>query len=332
MTYGLGQSIRDPDAQLLELNDLLDGRRTREQIIEQICRLASVDAPAAHEFFDALVENGHIEDADARTSLTPQEQDRYSRSAHFYAWITKHREPSRWHAQEALGAASVTIAGVGGIGGAIAMHLAAAGIGALRLVDCDSVELSNLNRQYLFSEADVGARKVHVAAERLRRVNSDCEIEAIDTSIDSAQHAAELLRGADLFFRAADTPPSMPYWVSDAALAVGTPWINCSYAGPVINCCTYVPGKTGCYRCLRRAERECLVAEGRSQVISDDPPAFNAAIGPVVHAAGSLAAYEGIRLLAGLNPRTVGRAWHQNMYDYAHSYAIDVPEDCTHGS
>ncbi|MBC6493917.1 ThiF family adenylyltransferase [Microbacterium sp. 4-7] len=140
-----------------------------------------------------------------------------------------------------------------------------------------------------------------------------------------------ILAETDLFFRAADRPDQMPYWVSDEALKLGTPWIDCSYAGPMINCCIYVPGLTGCYRCLRGAARERLASEGRLGSFSESPPAFNAAFGPVVHMAASLAAYEGIRFLTGLSPQTIGSSFHQNMFDYAHSYVVEVPGDCPHG-
>lgn len=140
------------------------------------------------------------------------------------------------------------------------------------------------------------------------------------------------MRDTDLFFRAADKPDEMPFWVSDAALDTKTPWIDCSYAGPMINCCTYVPGETGCYRCMRSSEHTKMETEGRLGAYSDSALPFNAALGPVVHMAGALAAYEGIRFLTEREPQSIGRALHQNMYRYDHSYVVPVPEDCRHGA
>lgn len=331
MTYGLGQRIVDPDGALLSLNRILDGGSTFESAVDEISAAVGLERDRARHLVETLVETGHIEDAAAVTVLDAGEQERYSRGAHYFAWISKGAEMNRWRPQEVLRGASVTVVGVGGIGGAIAAHLVGAGIGNLHLVDGDRVELSNLNRQYLFDGGDLGRYKVEAAADRLKAMNRDCSVTTEVQEIAGPGQVGGLLAETDLFFRAADRPDQMPYWVSDEALRLGTPWIDCSYAGPMINCCTYVPGVTGCYRCLRESARERLKSEGRLGSFSESPPNFNAAFGPVVHMAGSLAAYEGIRFLTGLSPQTVGRAFHQNMFDYGHSYVVEVPEGCPHG-
>lgn len=64
---------------------------------------------------------------------------------------------------------------------------------------------------------------------------------------------------------------------------------------------------------------------------SDHVPEHNAVLGPIATIAGSLAAYEGMRLLTNTNPQSIGRALHQNMFDYSMSYVIDVPTPCKHG-
>lgn len=331
MTYGLGQRIEDPNGTLLALNRILDGERPLESAIEELCSETGMAQREARALIEALIARGHIEDAAVVTALSAGDQERYSRSAHYFAWISKAAEASRWRPQEALRAARVTVTGVGGIGGAIAAHLVGAGIGRIHLIDGDRVELSNLNRQYLFEEGDIGRYKVEAAAGRLRAMNADCDITSEVQDITAPAQLRRILAETDLFFRAADRPDQMPYWVSDEALKLGTPWIDCSYAGPMINCCIYVPGLTGCYRCLRGAARERLASEGRLGSFSESPPAFNAAFGPVVHMAASLAAYEGIRFLTGLSPQTIGSSFHQNMFDYAHSYVVEVPGDCPHG-
>ncbi|MEV7799817.1 ThiF family adenylyltransferase [Microbacterium foliorum] len=331
MTYGLGQRIVDPDGALLSLNRILDGGRTLESAIDEISVVCGLEQSRARDLVATLIENGHIEDAGAATLLDAGDQERYSRGAHYFAWISKTAKMNRWRPQEVLREARVTVVGVGGIGGTIAAHLVASGIGSVHLVDGDRVELSNLNRQYLFGEGDLGRYKVEAAANRLRKMSAGCTITTAVQEITGPGQVGGLLAETDLFFRAADRPDQMPYWVSDEALRLGTPWIDCSYAGPMINCCTYVPGVTGCYRCLRDSARERLESEGRLGSFSESPPNFNAAFGPVVHMAGSLAAYEGIRFLTGLSPQTVGRAYHQNLFDYGHSYVVEVPEGCPHG-
>ena len=81
--------------------------------------------------------------------------------------------------QEKLKRAKVLIAGVGGLGSPVSIYLAAAGVGTIRIVDHDTVELSNLNRQVLHGDEDVGKNKIDSAADKLRKLNPWLEIEAI---------------------------------------------------------------------------------------------------------------------------------------------------------
>lgn len=330
MTFGLGHIVKDPHGALLALNNILDGSRAFETAVEEIASVTDTSYESAFRFLEDLVENGHIEDVSAQTTLSEAEQQRFSRGAHFYSWISKHAETNRWRPQELLREAHVTVLGVGGIGGVIASHLVAAGVGSIHLVDADVVELSNLNRQYLFGMSSIGQRKVDAAAQRLNELNPQCDVTVTHKRIAGMADVANLMTKTNLVFKAADSPDDIPYWVSDAALSVRTPWIDCSYTGPIVNCCIYAPGISGCYRCMRDSERSRLAEEGRAGAISETPPEFNAALGPVVHIAGSLAAYEGIRFLTGLTPRSVGQALHQNTFDYRNSYIVPVPGNCPH--
>lgn len=330
LTYGLGQSIDDPEGLLVGLNTILDGHLDLQQAVTRISELLDVSKDAARKFIDNLHANGHLEDALTESTLTDLDKIRYSRQAHYLSWINKSPEWNPWKPTERLKNCRVTILGVGGIGGVIASHLVGVGVGSVTLVDMDTVEVSNLNRQYLFTENSVGDPKVEEAAKRLALMNSECEIKISNLEISDSHQLDSLMSGIDLFFKAADYPPQMPYWVSDAALRNRIPWMDCSYAGPVINACTFVPGETGCYRCMKDSQANDLGDRLMANALSDEKPPVNAALGPVVHIAGSLAAYEAIRFLVGLNPQSVGRALHQNMYRYEHSYVIDIPETCSH--
>ncbi|WP_044575763.1 HesA/MoeB/ThiF family protein [Arthrobacter alpinus] len=331
MTYGIGQEIVDPEGLLLELNNIFDGTRELDAALLEFSQKSGVSLAGAQGLLTQLEENGHIEDSSALTSLTEQEKERYSRSAHYFSWIAKEAKPNRWTPQEQLKSSSVCVLGVGGVGGAIAGQLAASGVGRITLVDFDVVEESNLNRQILFGTSDVGRPKAQAAADRVREINPLSHIEYFNEKVESPERLRELFDNHTLVFRAADHPDDLPFRVSDAALKTNTPWIDCSYNGPMIVCCTFVPGVTGCYRCVRESEKIRLAELGKSSMYSDHVPDINSALGPVVQIAGSLAAYEGIRLLTGNRPQTVGRALHQNMFIYSHSYEILIPEDCNHG-
>lgn len=125
--------------------------------------------------------------------------------------------------QDALARARVAIVGVGGLGCPAAQYLAAAGVGALTLIDSDSVTVSNLHRQILFGPADVGRRKVDAAAAALTERAPWTAVTAVDARLAGGD-AERLLAGHDLVLDCTDTWPSR-YVVADAARGLGVPLV-----------------------------------------------------------------------------------------------------------
>ena len=126
--------------------------------------------------------------------------------------------------QEKLKTASVFIAGAGGLGSPVAIYLTAAGIGRIRLVDHDRVDRTNLNRQVLHWDNDIGRSKVESATEKLKKLNPEVEIEAIKETITEA-NLAQLLAGFDLIVDAMDNLPTR-YLLNKAALDQNTPFFT----------------------------------------------------------------------------------------------------------
>jgi len=122
--------------------------------------------------------------------FTPSERERYDRQIMIKEIGQK--------GQERLKRSRVVIAGAGGLGSPIALYLTAAGIGMIRVIDHDQVELSNLNRQILHWEEDIGRKKVDTARTKLRTLNSAVEIEAIDETITEA-NVSQLVRLRKIF-------------------------------------------------------------------------------------------------------------------------------------
>lgn len=125
--------------------------------------------------------------------------------------------------QQKLATARVAIVGVGGLGSAAAQYLAASGVGGLTLIDDDTVDLSNLQRQVLFTEADLDKPKVQVAAQRLAALNSNCEIEQQNLPL-TAQNATSLLDGHDVVVDATDLITTR-YAINDACAELQLPWV-----------------------------------------------------------------------------------------------------------
>jgi molybdopterin/thiamine biosynthesis adenylyltransferase len=146
---------------------------------------------------------------------------------------------------------SALVVGAGGLGAPALLVLGAAGVGRLVVVDCDAVESSNLNRQPLFGEADLGARKAEVAARRLRRLFPAVTVEAVDARF-APENAAALARGADVVVDGADNFETK-FLANDAAVAEGKPLVHGGLLRYTAQLLTVVPGTTGCLRCLFEA-------------------------------------------------------------------------------
>ena len=158
--------------------------------------------------------------------------------------------------QEALLNANICIIGIGGLGTAAATSLCASGVGSLTLIDHDTVEATNLPRQILFSEQDVGVNKVEAAKARLHAINSDCDITAIAEPF-SAPNAAELsptlkqaIEGADVVLDCTDNTDSRDL-INVLCFKLNTPLVSGAairFEGQLF---VAIPGESRCYACLR---------------------------------------------------------------------------------
>jgi len=150
--------------------------------------------------------------------------------------------------QEKLKSARVVIAGAGGLGCPIATYLAVAGVGHIRIIDHDTVERTNLNRQILHWEQDIGNVKTVSAGEKLRQINPDVEIEAVQVTIDE-ETAPGLVRNADAIVDAMDNYPTR-YLLNHLACTFGIPLFHGAVRGFDGQATTIIPGKTACLSCI----------------------------------------------------------------------------------
>lgn len=150
--------------------------------------------------------------------------------------------------QEKLKRAKVFISGAGGLGSPVSIYLAAAGVGKIRIVDSDKVELSNLNRQILHWDRDVGKEKVDSAREKLQRLNQNVQLEGIREEI-TEDNILQLVADCDLIVDAMDNFPTR-YLLNKAALAKNIPFLHGAVYGFEGRATTIIPGKTPCLRCI----------------------------------------------------------------------------------
>ena len=150
--------------------------------------------------------------------------------------------------QERLSEAEIFIAGAGGLGSPVALYLAVAGVGTLTVVDSDVVDQTNLNRQVLHRDRDIGTKKVISAREKLEELNPDITIRAIDARIDGG-NAAGLVGRADGIVDCLDNYPAR-YLLNRVALAKGIPLFHGAIRGMYGQATTIIPGKTPCLSCI----------------------------------------------------------------------------------
>ena len=222
-------------------------------------------------------------------SLTDPQLDRYARHI-----ILKEIGGT---GQQALLAATVVVIGAGGIGSPAIQYLAAAGVGQLRVIDDDVVDLSNLQRQTLFGTADIGRPKASVAAERVAAMNPDVAVEPVTVRIDAGT-ADALLAGADLILDGCDNFDTR-LAISDAATRLRITLISSAvgqFDGQLGVWRGWEAGKP-CYRCLVGDQ------PGRPDVSCADQGVLGALTGVM----GSLGAMEAIRALTGFGDDPAGR-------------------------
>jgi bacteriocin biosynthesis cyclodehydratase domain-containing protein len=296
---------RELDERLLEA---LDGEHTLEELH------AEFGAELVDDTISQMQELEVIEDAADDDLIDPTEYARFDRQLRYFSDIAPAAlVPSE--CQRRLREAKVAVLGVGGLGGWTAMALATCGIGELWLIDGDRVEISNLNRQILYSVADLGLLKVEVAAARLRAFNPEAKITATARRLGSAAEIAEFIDGADVVIDAIDWPAfEVEVWCNEACFEAGIPYITMSHFPPIARVGPlYVPGVTGCYACQTIAWRRDYPLLDAAIDAQRAKPSPAATIGPACGLIGGQIGMEIMHLLTGLaTPSTQG---FEHIYD-----------------
>lgn len=213
--------------------------------------------------------------------LSPEQVERYSRQIMI--------PDVGGGGQIRLRQAGVLVVGAGGLGSPAAFYLAAAGLGRLGIVDGDTVDLSNLQRQILHTTADQGRRKVASARSRLRELNAEVEVEIHDVRL-TGENAAELMAPYDFIIDGSDNFDTK-FLVNDVAVSLGKPFSHAGIVRLQGQTMTVVPPDSACYRCL-----------------FEEPPAPGEVLGcqqagilgAVAGTIGSIQATEAIKYIVGL--------------------------------
>ena len=239
--------------------------------------------------------------------LTEKDLERYDRQIMIHGFGEE--------GQEKLKKAKVFLAGAGGLGSPAAIYLAAAGIGTIVIADHDKVELSNLNRQVLHWEENIGKKKAVSAAEKLGKFNTDIKIITVSETITEA-NAAQLVGDADVIVDAMDNLPTR-YLLNRTAIAKGIPFVHGAVYGFEGRVMTVLPGRTACLNCLYH---EAVMPKAKFPVIGVTPAII-----------GCIQATEVIKYIAGMGDLLTGRILNYDALAMKFTeFEINRDPECTH--
>lgn len=217
--------------------------------------------------------------------------------------------------QQKLKETTIFLAGAGGLGSPVAYYLAAAGIGHIRIADHDSVSLSNLNRQILHWEENIGEPKTESAIRKLELLNPNIQITALPQTIDE-NNVAELVGDADGIVDAMDNLPTR-YLLNHTAIQKGIPYFHGAVYGFEGRAMTVLPGESACLYCLYHG------VVTRNEVF----PIIGATAGVI----GCIQATEVIKYITGLGELLTGRLLnYDGMAMKFNEFKINKNPDCEH--
>ena len=222
--------------------------------------------------------------------LSPKELDKFSRQVML--------EEIGYGGQLKLKNAKVCVIGTGGLGHPIISRLATMGVGTLRIVDRDVIELSNLHRQMMFDEDDVGQVKVEVAAKKLQKLNPDCKIEPLAVSVNDYT-ALEVIEGCDVVIDALDSVNAR-YALNKACIEIGIPFVTGAAVGTSGQVFTVLPKKSACYFCMFPELDEDTMPTCSIEGVHP----------PILSIVGAIEVAEAVKIILGKTPNLSERILH----------------------
>jgi molybdopterin/thiamine biosynthesis adenylyltransferase len=320
--FGEVTEIPDQDGSIRRLLDLMDGTRT----VTDLYRLLAGDHPKVSQedvvsAVEQLDQAGFLLDASCTPDgiLDDYALSRWEKNINFLGSYARLSD-NRYQLQARLRDCRVTLLGLGGLGTHVLLGLAAMGIGYIRAMDFDTVEMSNLNRQILYRDVDLGKPKIGLAIGRVREFNPVIQLEPVSRRINSTEDALAVIGGTDIVISVIDRPNTeIRHWVNEACVRDGVPLLTGGLEAQRAVYYTMIPGQTGCMECWRAQVLSkdpvsvALLEERRARRIGGD----NAAFCPLVSMATGFLTGELARLVTSIAPPiAAGRLMELRFSDY----------------
>lgn len=312
---GITVEFGDPDEQLWKLATLLDGRKLKEVITEMQLHFPCLNENDILDGISLLDDEGMIEE---RNNSQYDISSRYMPNVNYFSRYLG-VDKNRYELQQKINQTSILLLGLGGGGSNILTLLSGIGPKKIILVDYDRVDESNLGRQLLYKESDIGKLKVDVAAQAIREMNSNIIIEAHNKKITKPSDVIELTQGIDLVICAIDEPPFIAQKIVNEAIVKSS--VPCVFGASQVSrgrVFTVIPQKTGCFDCLNihysLKDPQFIEQFVAFRNIDFSPPTI--AYAPAIYQLTAAIVDEAVRVITGYAPpKSLGTQYEINFED-----------------
>jgi molybdopterin-synthase adenylyltransferase len=237
--------LEDNDGELFRFLSLLDGKNT----LNDLSSVMNMSIPDLESVIQSLDELGFLEDAKIPSTYSPTELERYRSNFNYFSGFSSLTK-NKYSFQDKLKNSKIVILGLGG-GSLTAAYLAGLGVGEIIGVDFDIVERSNLNRQFLFNEQDIGRLKSEVAQEKIKAINPEIKVTMHNKYIKNYESLLEIMDGATAVINMLDQPAIISTrWVNAACVVSKIPYYSGGINNNTIKLERYIPeNNEPCYDC-----------------------------------------------------------------------------------
>lgn len=318
---GVAGVIEDPNGSIKYLISFIDGENTIDDITKKVMRkYPNITSEEVHEAIQSLDEEKYLEDnAIIPKIMDEYEKERYKANLNFFSLFTS-LEDSKFDFQEKIRDTNISLLGIGGLGSQILYHLAALGFHNINALDFDTLELSNFNRQLLYSEEDINELKTELAKKRISEFNPNVNLNITNKRIECAEDVITHIKNSDYVICVADKPTLyIQDWVNEAVVRLRKPLVS----GGVLNTrgrfYSMIPGNTGCVECHKQTviDSDGAVDDHLNNMNQVNFQRNNAAISPNVSMLAGAMVNEFLGLVTGISkPKSLGKMMELNFLTY----------------
>lgn len=309
---GNAVEMNDPSGFIAATCKLMDGKKSYEQISALLTPNFKKETPFLNNLLTALDETKLLEDKSNNHpgNLSDYDITRWARNLEFFGAHCNAKD-NKYSFQNILKSTKVALLGLGGVGSHALYDLVALGVHNIRGVDFDKIELSNLNRQILYNESDIGHLKTEIAKKKILQFLPQANIEFYNKKISCANDIEDIISGQDVVISVLDQPrEKIIDWLNEACIKQNVPFICGAFDSKCAVYYSVIPKKSGCIECWKNNARKSGflfqdMIQKENFVASNS---LNVAISPLISVLTGLILTEFLKLATRISePQSLGK-------------------------